>query len=862
MTKLFIRALAGAVFTCLCAAAQATLVAVPLYLDVPVSDVGTDNSLANSNTSRKLAVAADGTIYALFYGATNGIRVASSTNRGQTFSPSVQVSTQNAEAEIAISSNGELHVAWIASGSIVHTVSRDGGKTYSAPVTAGSAGTTSVHMAVDGDRVYLIPRPGNVVYRSVDDGATFAQTATGTSYAFADVFGDPVTRDVLLVTDNPSTFFYVSHDFAQTFTGPTATGKQVYYSVGAFASTASGRYLFSAGSATNLERFEIDTPAYFTATVAATAGNNTRSLSADGFGNVVSGYLESGSGDLKFAQSNDLAVTFAAPTTVVSGAARANAAINIVNGDILFLYEKANQIYLSTYSKGLIDYDINVAPSALNFGSTEVGTESSLPITLTNVSTGAVAVTSFAASTGFALDGDCGGNIAAGAACTVTVKFAPTAVGSASGVVSLTLGGVVRKISLTGTGTPARLPTTTQLNSSASALGVGDDVTLTANVTGNAVTGTVAFTDGGTPVAGCSSVALSGSTASCVVSGLTAGAKQYSAAYSGDVMNKPSTSSAVNVNVGTFTLTPSTVSGGSINPSTPQSVPYGSAITFTVTPNTGYRVDTVSGCGGTLAGTTYTTGAITADCAVSAKFALLDESVNVSAQSKGGGGAMDWLTLLVGGLGLLVRRLRPLLLSVLALGRAYAGESHWFVGGAVGDARGEHGNSEVTDKLAGQGLTADAIEVRDRNRVGYRVFAGYRLTPNWVAEVGYTDLGKVSTSASATVPAGQAPAYARALLGSLPGSASGYEASVSYRYPFNDAFAVMARGGVWRWKDELRADFGDQHLSDSRKGTDGLYGVGFEWTVTKKWAVGLEASRYRTNADDVDLLGANVKFIW
>jgi Bacterial Ig-like domain (group 3)/OmpA-like transmembrane domain/Abnormal spindle-like microcephaly-assoc'd, ASPM-SPD-2-Hydin/Divergent InlB B-repeat domain len=859
VSRLLARAFAGAALTCICAAAQATLVAVPLYSDVPVSDIGTDNTLANSNTSRKLAIGADGTIYALFRSPTNGIRVARSTNRGQSFSPSVQVSTDNAEAELAIATDGDLHVAWVSSGSIVHSISRDGGVTYSAPVTAGSTASASVHMAVDGDRVYLIPRAGNVVFRSSDDGATFAQTSTGSSYAFADVFVDPVSRDVLVVADNPSTFFYVSTDFGQTFSGPTATGKSVFYSVGAFAPTDSGRYLFMAGSSTNLERFEIDTPAYFTATVPATAGSTTRSLSADMFGNVVTGYLESGA--LKFEQSNDLAATFGAPTTVVSGAARANAAINVISGDILFLYEKNNQIYLSTYSNGLAQYDINVAPSALNFSSTEVGKESSLPITLSNVSASAVAVASFTASAGFAFTGDCGGSIAVGATCTVTVKFAPTATGSTSGVLSLTLGGVVRKIPLTGTGIPPRLPTTTQLTSSASALPVGGDVTLTANVTGNAITGTVAFTESGAAVSGCSAVALSGSTASCVVSGLTAGAKQYSAAYSGDATNAPSTSSAVTVNVGTFTVTPSVGNGGSMNPSTPQDVGFGNTVSFTVTPNSGYRIDTVSGCGGALSGNTYSTGSVTANCTVTATFASLDETVDISAKSKGGGGAMDWLTLLMGALGLLARRLRPLLLSVLALGRAYAGEHQWFVGGAVGDARSEHGSSEVTDKLAQQGLTADSIDVSDRSRVGYRVFAGYRATPHWLVEVGYTDLGKASTSASATVPAGQAPAYARALLNSLPGSPSGYEASVSYRYPFNDALAATARGGLWHWKNKLRADFGDQSLSDSRDGTDAIYGVGLEWTVTTRCAVGAEVSRYRANGDYVDLLGANIKFL-
>jgi hypothetical protein len=64
----------------------------------------------------------------------------------------------------------------------------------------------------------------------------------------------------------------------------------------------------------------------------------------------------------------------------------------------------------------------------------------------------------------------------------------------------------------------------------------------------------------------------------------------------------------------------------------------------------------------------------------------------------------------------------------------------------------------------------------------------------------------------ATVPAGQANAYARALRDSLPVSASGYEASVGFRFPLSEAFAVAGHVGAWRWEKEQRATFGGQRL--------------------------------------------------
>jgi len=61
--------------------------------------------------------------------------------------------------------------------------------------------------------------------------------------------------------------------------------------------------------------------------------------------------------------------------------------------------------------------------------------------------------------------------------------------------------------------------------------------------------------------------------------------------------------------------------GGSISPES-QTVPHGATATFTLTPDTGYSVNEVTGCGGSLDGSTYTTGAITRACTVAASFAL------------------------------------------------------------------------------------------------------------------------------------------------------------------------------------------------------------------------------------------------
>lgn len=82
-------------------------------------------------------------------------------------------------------------------------------------------------------------------------------------------------------------------------------------------------------------------------------------------------------------------------------------------------------------------------------------------------------------------------------------------------------------------------------------------------------------------------------------------------------------------------VTPSAGAHGSVTPSVPQTVNYNGTVSFTVTPDTGYHLVSVTGCGGTLVGDTYTTGPIIADCGVSASFAINTYTVTPSAGANG-----------------------------------------------------------------------------------------------------------------------------------------------------------------------------------------------------------------------------------
>ena len=99
---------------------------------------------------------------------------------------------------------------------------------------------------------------------------------------------------------------------------------------------------------------------------------------------------------------------------------------------------------------------ITLSPNSLTFGNQEVGTTSqSQPVTLTNGGTAALTISDIAASAGFTQTNNCGSSLSAGSSCTINVSFAPTAIGSTSGTVSVTdnAAGSPQTVSLSGTGT-------------------------------------------------------------------------------------------------------------------------------------------------------------------------------------------------------------------------------------------------------------------------------------------------------------------------------------------------------------------------------------------------------------------------
>jgi hypothetical protein len=107
---------------------------------------------------------------------------------------------------------------------------------------------------------------------------------------------------------------------------------------------------------------------------------------------------------------------------------------------------------------------VTLAPTSLSFGNQTLNTPSATqPVTLTNSGTATLNITSIAASAQYSQTNTCGASVTAGANCTITVTFTPTATGSQPGTITITdnATGSPHIVNLSGTGTNALVPAVT-----------------------------------------------------------------------------------------------------------------------------------------------------------------------------------------------------------------------------------------------------------------------------------------------------------------------------------------------------------------------------------------------------------------
>ena len=138
--------------------------------------------------------------------------------------------------------------------------------------------------------------------------------------------------------------------------------------------------------------------------------------------------------------SNTCGSSIAAGKSCTVGVTFSPAATGSATGSLTFTDDAPNSPQSVSLS-GTGVAPVTLSTSSMNFGTVKVGTtSSSKSVTLTNHQSTALSFSSsIAVTAGFTISNNtCGGSVAAGANCSVSVKFSPAASGAASGTLTLT----------------------------------------------------------------------------------------------------------------------------------------------------------------------------------------------------------------------------------------------------------------------------------------------------------------------------------------------------------------------------------------------------------------------------------------
>jgi hypothetical protein len=164
-------------------------------------------------------------------------------------------------------------------------------------------------------------------------------------------------------------------------------------------------------------------------------------------------------------------------------------------------------VFLSGTGADVASAHLAISPASIDFGNVSVGTRStSTIVTVTNSGTATASGLAFtltgASASSFTVDSKCAATLSAGGSCMAAVFFRPVSAEAASATLTMAGSGPTATVSLSATGTNTPIPQLTISPSPANfgnvAVGTSLAISLTVTNSGNAATGAISMTLGGT----------------------------------------------------------------------------------------------------------------------------------------------------------------------------------------------------------------------------------------------------------------------------------------------------------------------------------------------------------------------------
>jgi hypothetical protein len=338
-----------------------------LHEGVRVNDLA-NASIFDAQTTTNVAASPNGNIY-VAYGGSNGVRVATSSNRGESFAKSVKLSAGTANSvAVAVSGDEDVFVAWNVGNKLWVARSTNDGVSFGAANLVSSSFGGGIAIAVEGNNVYLGDQSGYTVFANTHDAiGTFTSAGTGGA-AFGHLAADPTTGDLYQLTDDPNVVVSVSDNHAVSFTGiGLSGGANIYYSNVAASFGDQGKFGFIAGGAYDNDvdddafRIDLDTGALTPLVFGENTNFQGRDLDADSLGDVVDSFYSNG--EIHYRVSQDLGDTFGTEINVAT-ATSSNVAINFAYQDIVVVYQVGGNLFVSTFANELLtQFDFGDAPN-------------------------------------------------------------------------------------------------------------------------------------------------------------------------------------------------------------------------------------------------------------------------------------------------------------------------------------------------------------------------------------------------------------------------------------------------------------------------------------------------------------------
>ena len=197
-------------------------------------------------------------------------------------------------------------------------------------------------------------------------------------------------------------------------------------------------------------------------------------------------------------------------------------------------------------------------------------------------------------------------------------------------------------------------------------------------------------------------------------------------------------------------------------------------------------------------------------------------------------------------------------LTALAGPLAAAADSAWYIGGNVGQTRAKIDDARITGGLLGSGFATTSI-ADDNRDTGFKLFGGYRFTPNIALEGGYFDLGRFGFNA-ATVPTGT-------LNGNI--KLRGLNLDLVGTLPITDRLSAFGRVGMnyADARDRFRGTGAVRVLNPepSKRAANVKFGAGLQYAFTDAFAMRAEIERYRIddavgNKGDIDMVSLGLVY--